>query len=789
MKNELLDGFYLGESYVEPLTGRVERDGQCLHLPPKAIEVLLCLAHHPRSLVTREEIVNRVWGPKHSAPDLLSHSIGEIRRVLDDHAARPVVIQTVPKRGYRLLLEPQLRTGAASVFVARESPESDSSIWRALVRHGVIQACAAYLVVGWLLIQVADTTFVNIGLPSWSVPLVTFAVLGGIPIVVGLSWCLEITNGRLRRDSGRSPAGMFSGIERNYLAVVAAYAVSLAAAGGYQWLIGFDQGAAAAPDSVAPSTIDGEADLIQVKDSSIAVLKFYSLDNSEIASVFSEGLSEDILDSLARVPGLLVASRGDSWSLGPNVSSAEVRRRLRVATYVEGSVRVYGDTMRIVTQLIDSDSGFHLMSRSFDRSVEDFQGLQKEITSLIVANMRLALPDMIGEFEAVESDTATLDAYVSYRRGRHILDQPRSAETMKKAIEQFEAALDIDPEYPAAHAGLCNAKTVLYQLDGAVDLVEEAESTCARAIESGPRLPVVLRSAANLKLLTGDLDDAESIYEQALEIDGQDAESLAGLARVYERMRRPDEARSLIMKAIDLQPGNWRRINQLASMYYRAGDYEQAADAYRKVVYLDGLNYVALGNFGAASLMLARFSEARNALIASLRIERSQFSLSNLGIAHYYLGEFEESAEIQREAVAMAEQSATGWLSLADALYFGGEAGAARDAYQKAADLAGERIKVNQADPTMLMTLGWADAMLGETAKARELLTRSLDVAPDDPYSHYFMAIFEANFGDSEAAVAAATDAVSRGYPVAMLTSEPHLAGIDLSSVLQSAQN
>jgi tetratricopeptide (TPR) repeat protein len=411
--------------------------------------------------------------------------------------------------------------------------------------------------------------------------------------------------------------------------------------------------------------------------------------------------------------------------------------------------------------------------------------LQKEITGLIVANMRPALPDSIDDFQFFESDDATLDAYVSYRRGRHVLDQPRSVESIEEAIEHFETALSIDPDYPAAHAGLCSAKTALYELDGAASLVAEAERICARAFEIGPRLPIVLRSVANLNVRTGDLQAAERNYRSALEIDSQDAASLAGLARVYERMRQQDEALGLIARAIDLQPGNWRMINYLASMHFRSGDYEKAADAYRKVVYLDGTNHIAFGNLGAASLMLARFSEARNALIASLEIEQNRIALTNLGIAHYYLGEFAESARVHREAVALADQPASGWLSLADALYFSGETEKALAAYETAAKLAEERLTVNPAAPEMLTTLGWAKAMLGETADAREFLTRCLDVAPDDPYSHYFVAIFEANFGDERSALAAAKGALDRGYSAAMLAAEPHLAGVDLSAVLQ----
>ena len=104
MNTELLQGFYLGDFFIEPLKGQVVGKGAARHLPPKAAEVLLCLASHPGDLVSREDLIECVWGEGHGSPESLSHAVSEIRHALGDHADNPKFVQTLPRRGYRLVV-------------------------------------------------------------------------------------------------------------------------------------------------------------------------------------------------------------------------------------------------------------------------------------------------------------------------------------------------------------------------------------------------------------------------------------------------------------------------------------------------------------------------------------------------------------------------------------------------------------------------------------------------------------------------------------------------------------
>src|SRR5690606_26334161 len=258
-----------------------------------------------------------------------------------------------PRRGYRLLVEPTPLGPPRAV--AMDAPGAGfTAFWKQLIQRGVVQAGAAYLVAGWLLIQVGDATFGALGMPRWAAAFVTYVVVAGFPVVLALAWFLEFAKGRMSVDRGRGDAAGGSALQRNYLAIVGAYVVAAAGVGIYHSTVGIP--VPEASGSVSPDEMQAA---LPVDPASIAVLRFRTLGENPEARLFIDGLAEDVLDRLARVPGLYVSSRTDAWALTPQASSDEVRRRLRVAWLLEGSVRLKGDDLRVAVQLIDTATGFH----------------------------------------------------------------------------------------------------------------------------------------------------------------------------------------------------------------------------------------------------------------------------------------------------------------------------------------------------------------------------------------------------------------------------------------------
>jgi tetratricopeptide (TPR) repeat protein/TolB-like protein/DNA-binding winged helix-turn-helix (wHTH) protein len=770
MRQSLLNGFYLQDLLIEPASGRVSGPGVEAHLKPKAVEVLLYLAERPFELVERDELLKAVWGDNAGSSDALTHVISDLRSCCQDHANSPSLIQTVPRRGYRLLQQPRLvdEPEPASETGVFQAPDDGSFIGK-LMRRGVVQAGAAYLVFSWLLIQVADIVTPTLNLPAWVPTVVTVAAIGGFPIVLVLAWMLEQKDGRWFLDRGRQSGKMLSGLERNYLSILVAYGVAATGALAYQLTVGFD-----VPGG--PEVTVAEADeLLPVNPNSIAVLKFLNIGGNETGEIFSQGLGEDILDRLARVPGLAVSSRGDSWSLPQNASSDIVRNRLRVAYFLEGSVRVIGDELRVVVQLIESATGFHIFSRSFDTELEDHMGVQKEITSLTVANLRVALPEGV-EFESTSFDKdPDLDAYVFFRRGRSILADVPTVDTLAAAVDSFNQAIDIDTEYSAAYAGTCMAYVDLYELTKDDVGIEKAEEACAAALISNPNLDIVYAALGRLRLNTGDMRDAEAAFRQALEINPKNVTAVRGIASILESRLKLDEAERMLTRAIDLQPGNWENIDALGGLYYFSGRYAEAANAYRKVVFLDPDNWIGLGNLGSSLMMTGDFESAVEPLTKSLSIEKDVYFQSALGTIYYYLGEFDRSVEALREATNLLPKANFAWLNLGDALRFSSQPELANDAYRRAIAESVDLLETNPQSAFDLYVQSWATASLGDEVKARSLIDRAAELAPNDPNVSYYSGLLYYVTGDTVAALEALELAIDAGYPVGLLSADPLL--------------
>ena len=780
MNADLLQGFYLGDFLVEPLKGQVRGRAGSSHLPPKAVEVLLCLARAPGELVTRETLLSTVWGSGKGSPEALSHAVSEIRRALDDHADNPVFIQTLPRRGYRLAVEPELAGdhSASIVIGAKDGARpGDIGLFENLKRRGVIETAIAYLIVGWLLIQIADIVFSQLHLPEWTATFVTVLVIAGFPIAVVLSWFLEFRDGRAVVHQVSAADARKRRFGRTYMSVVGALALAALGVYAYDRSIGL-------PGATIPETVSTTPtiQLPPIGENSFAVLPFVNLDGSAETQIFADGLVDDVLSQLSRVPGLRVASRGDSFSLAPNSASQKVRERLRVAMYLEGSVEMAADMLRVTVQMIDSESGFHILSRQFDRPLEDFFDIRDEITNLTVANVRVALPPGLRASSLKVMADPSLDAYLLYRRGIEAARQPVSVDTIATALGWFDGALNVDPEYAAAHAGKCIVYVKGYTEVDDASFISRAESSCGTALALNPNLDVVHTALGELYRSTGRLQSAEESFFTALEIDETNVEALIGLGRVYRLQDRLDDAEASFRRATGLYPGDWFAYNALGTFLYRSGRFSEAATQYANVVALGQSSAVGYSNLGTAYMLAGDFASATASFQSALTIGPRQETYSNLGLISYYRGEFEDAIEAHKKAIELAPNDHLVWSNLGDALSIAGRSTEAAAAYSKANALGRGALEINPNDPGTLMDLAWISAMLDDEESARDLIDKALSLAPDDPYVHYYDALILLRAGAADLAVAALLQAADRGYPVKILAADPQLESLRANS-------
>jgi len=356
-----------------------------------------------------------------------------------------------------------------------------------------------------------------------------------------------------------------------------------------------------------------------------------------------------------------------------------------------------------------------------------------------------------------------------------MFERPRTIESLTGAIDLFRQALSFDPDYAAAHAGLCSAYVEITDVRTSSEDIREAESACGFALRSDSRLYMVYSALGELYQGTGRIAEAEQAFAEALAINPQDVQAMAGLAGVYRRTERFPEAEELLNTAIERQPGNWRAINNLGGFLFGMGRYKEAAEQYRDVVLIDSENFAARTNLGSALTMAAEFEEGRQVYEESLAIRPTQRGYSNLGVIYYYLGEFEKSVQTHRQAARLAPTLALVWLNLADSQFFASQREESAASYQKAFELSTNVLRVNPSDGEAVTTLAWAQHMLGDSVAALASIERGLRIDSGDPYTYYYDAMIRYQTGDREAALSSLAAALERGYPPGLLVAEPHL--------------
>ena len=773
---DLLQGFYLGDLVVEPLKGRVVGRAGSRHLPPKAVEVLLCLARTPGELVTRETLIEDAWGADSGSHEALSHAVSEIRHALDDQVDDPVFIQTVPRRGYRLVVEPTPAIlDESSIVIGAQGGVSveDIGLFESLQRRGVLETALAYLILGWLLIQVADIVFDQLHLPQWAATFVTMLVIAGFPIAIVLSWFLEFRDGRAVLDELSPADARKRRFSRTYISVVGSLAIAGVMVAIYDQVVGLPE-----PESPASVVAAPEFQLPPIVENSLAVLPFVNLDGSEETQIFADGLVDDIITRLSRVPGLRVASRGDSYTLAPNTPSQEVRDRLRVELYLEGSVEMSADRMRATVQLINSEDGFHILSRQFDRTREDFFDLRDEIANLAVANVRVSLPPDVVASSTDFVEDPSLDAYVLYRHGVEASRQPTSINAIASALGWFDAALNVDPEYAAAHAGKCAVYVRGYSEMDDPSYIERAESSCATALTLNPNLDVVHTSLGDLYMSTGRYNDAEAAYLTTLENDPANIDALGGLGFAYQRLNWPLEAERILRRATDAHPGNASAFNSLGVFLFQTGRFEEAAAQFEYAFALrpDDAKYVT--NLASTYVMQGSFASAAMYFQRAIDIKPTKNAYSNLGLMRLYSGDYDAAVESQRSAVELQPNDLLTRANLGDTLWAAGRLLEARQTLQEAEKMAARALEVNPNDPLTILDMAWIKAGLREHDEARRFIDRAMELVPDDPYAHYYDGIIHNRAGNTTQAFVSLQTAVQLGFPKAMLAGDPNLANL-----------
>jgi len=421
------------------------------------------------------------------------------------------------------------------------------STWTRLRRRKVVQWGVAYAAGAWLLMQVLEYFSGTFDWPRQVQQLSTLALLIGLPIVLVLAW--------YHGDRGEQ---RIRGTELSIVALL------LLLGGGIVW---YYQHATETPTVATPAAPSAPA---IPTDASIAVLPFANMSGDPADEYFSDGLAEELLNSLTRIDGLKVAARTTSFQYkGRTGDVSEIAQRLRVAHILEGSVRRSGSRVRVTAQLIKASDGYHLWSESYDRELQDIFEVQSDIAGRIADKLRVELVP-----RPTTSDAAAFDLLL---QARHLIRQ-RNEQALLESRKLLEQAVDHDPQYAAAWSALAMVLNILptYASGKPEKTFESAEKAARRAMELDPAMAEPLTVLASLNETRGDWVEADRLYEKALALDPEDPTSQFWHAIMLSRAGYLVEAGRHEQRALAVDPTNGALHRWLGMQHGARGQFEPA---------------------------------------------------------------------------------------------------------------------------------------------------------------------------------------------------------------------
>jgi TolB-like protein/DNA-binding winged helix-turn-helix (wHTH) protein len=577
---------------LDPESGDLERAGTRIRLQEQPVQVLQALIAHAGSVVTREQLFTLLW-PK-GVVDFdagLNTVIRKLRNALGDTSDTPRYIETLPRRGYRFIgaLDPQpaapepAAPSAALATVTVSTPTAPPPLPldepKALPEAALSASSAASLAA----VQRPHTP---------ALPLIAMLAVAALLTGVYALWRTQsgtgVTNVRAKAPSQSGLRG---------------------------------DGASTSAVAFAPPA------------HSVAVLPFVNLSGDKEQEYFSDGLTEELLNSLAHIDGVHVAASTSSFSFREHPDIADVAHKLNVGTVLEGSVRRSGHTVRVTAKLVNAVTGFHMWSNTYDRDLGDVLKLQTEIATAVASALEVTLLGDLGP-KIERGGTRNPAAFDAYLRAYKAYEFAHTANDVQTAIAGFSEAISLDPNYALAFSGRSSAliyQAWAYAKDAATrEDIDKALADARQAITLAPELAEGHLSLADV-FQDGALDFAQASAEldRAVSLAPGSAWAIGSYGLFAVLTGRPDAGIAAARHAVALDPLNPESHFRLGETLYFARRYAESVEAYSNVLALDPQDTDSPGMRGLAYYGLGDFQKSRESCEAKAADnEHSQWCLA-----------------------------------------------------------------------------------------------------------------------------------------------------------------
>ncbi len=510
------------------------------------------------------------------------------------------------------------------------------SFFKELRRRNVIRVAIAYAIVGWLLVEVASVVIPTLLLPDWTLRIVVLFVILGLPLALILAWAFELTPEGLKKEKNVDRSQSITRHTGRKLdrMIIALLVVTLA-------FVMVD-------NYVLDRSVMDEAPA-RAQGVSIAVLPFVNMSNDPDQEYFSDGISEELLNLLTKIPEFQVAGRTSSFSFkGQNQDLREIGQSLGVENILEGSVRKGTDRVRITAQLVEADDGFHLWSETYDRELDDIFAVQDDIASQVVKALKVTLLGEAAKPATGKPAINNVEAYTAYLRGLFLYNKS-GGDNLGKAVQYMQEAVTLAPDSALAWAGLSRALND-YAGQGSADplpLVAQAREAASKAVALDDKLPEAHLAVAALKR-SWDWDWAgtEAALQHALELRPGDLEAQKMRARLYVTFGRLEEAEQMTRIAVAQDPLDDRLQRSLQTILLYQGRYDEAALLGERLLEHDPtMPYVRTW----LAVIYVEQGRAQEALEQALQEPALFARLTGLAIVHHALGNRDEALAAQQQ--------------------------------------------------------------------------------------------------------------------------------------------
>jgi serine/threonine protein kinase/tetratricopeptide (TPR) repeat protein len=510
----------------------------------------------------------------------------------------------------------------------------------------------------------------------------------------------------------------------------------------------------------------------------LAILPFTPAANDANSEAFAQGLTESISMRLTQLtssyPLQIVPPR--DLAADSIRTAQQARRTYGVNRVLEGSLRQFNNMIRVSYSLVDAANLTQLRGDTITVEADKPFDVEDRVLQSIVGQLGLELqPDQ--KTTLLAHGTQQPAAYDYYLRGRGYLQEYLKPENLESAITVFRHALETDPKYSLAYAGLGEAYLDKYEQDRQPKWMDQALQSCQQAVAFASDLATGHICVGMVYNRTGQYENAVKEFQIALQRDPLNDDGYRGLAHAYQLLGRMSDAEQTFQKAIQLRPQYWGGYAWLGSFYYNSARYDEAARMFTQMIALAPDSFRGYSNLGGIYLAQGHYPDAITQFERSVSIYPSGGALSNLATAYFLQGNYSGAARTYEKALQVGGNEIiahVAWTNLGEAYYWSpGERQRSRQACGKAIELARERLAINSRELDAMYEIAFCYAILQQTGPTREYLARALKIASDDPELLFTAGKIYALLAEPDLAIKFLEQAERAHYPHNLIRDDP----------------